>query len=93
MTIVFYSEGDCIGDSFSPKNLTYAQDLIPSTSFKSFRISRGLKDDEQLDLSILGQDPSQDHIWSCGKFIACYVGEYEAGCFNAEARCIRLWHH
>lgn len=65
-----------------------------NTPVQSFNISRMLKTDEQLDLSMIGQDPGQTHQWGCGKFVQYEPPGTAAGCFTANMiSCFRLWHY
>lgn len=67
---------------------------ITAAPIQSFNISRMLAIDEQLDLSVLGQDPGQTHEWGCGKFSQFEPPGTAAACFSADMiSCFRLWHY
>lgn len=59
-------------------------------------LSRPLEQQEQLDLSRMGQDKHQNHAWYCGWYIRNYRMGMGAGCQNIPdepATCLRLWHY
>ena len=66
-------------------------------NFTSFSISRPLEEQEQLDISSMGQDGGQAQLWNCGAFMMGYGVGTAAGCHNNPngevAGCVRLWHY
>lgn len=100
LTFKTFTKSNCQGGS-EGNDLTYGQNEMilkqgVVRKFKSFRLSRPLQDQEQLDLSHTGQDSGQIQVYSCGEFITNYqVGT--KGCQNIPnketAECVRLWHY
>ena len=104
LTLAVFTELDCKGDQLG-ETLLYSQDVgfgkdsnwDNVESFKSIQMSRPLEEQEQLDLSHLGQDGGQTQAWSCGGYMMNYRVGTAAGCHNNPngegAGCIRLWHY
>ncbi len=71
------------------------QDWSAAWNFTSFDISRPLEDQEQLDISEIGQDSGQVQVWNCGAYIMNYRVGTAAGCHDIPngAGCMRLWHY
>ncbi len=104
LTLTVYTKLDCKDDRHGGI-LYYSQDVgfgkdgiwANVAPFKSIEISRSLEEQEQLDLSRLGQDPGQTQAWSCGEYMMNYRMVTAADCHNNPngegAGCIRLWHY
>ena len=82
-----------IGPSYGVDVL--AVDCYKPFNFRSFYLSRALKDHEQLDLNKMGQDGGQAESWACGAYVTEYHDETKEGCHNnrndVAANCYRLW--
>ena len=86
-------------------NLLYGQDRLfmvnsdwlDGWNFTSFKISRSLEEQEQLDISTMGQNSGQDWVWQCGEYMMSYKVGTDAGCNTIsngqKAGCVRLWHY
>ncbi len=97
-----YFESNCAGDKFqiASASLTYVMDYYlggnnEPTNFRSFEISRALKDQEKLDLKKFGQGSDYTKTWSCGIFVARFVVGMDKGCYNIPGdkspSCLQLW--
>lgn len=94
-------ESDCKGNPIG-RTLDYSQEVLfvqydVVKKFKSFWLSRSLKDQEQLDLSRSGRDSAQSQVDLCGEYIMNFRVGTEGGCHNipkgGTAECVRLWHY
>jgi len=104
LTLTVFTELDCKGDQLD-ETLLYSQDVRFGKDsnwdnvegFKFIQMSRSLEEQEQLNLSHLGQDDDQTQAWSCEGYMMNYRMETAADCHNnsngEEADCIRLWHY
>ncbi len=100
--IDIYPEPNCAGDKFqiAGASLTYVMDYWlggtnEPSNFRSFEISRALKDQEKLDLNKFGQGPDDTEAWSCGIFVARFMVGMDKGCYNIPGdespTCLQLW--
>ena len=97
IVVSIFFESDC-KDTWISHDIEYGVNYESPTPFISFKLSRVLKDNEQLDISRTGQDSSQSLNWICGN----YLGSWRAGttedCHNnlglsgigESATCFRL---
>jgi len=104
LTLYAFPKPDCQGDPLGG-TLIYSQDngfaedgkWDDAQTFLSIELSRPLEDQEQLDLSQMGQDSGQTHVWTCGEYMTNYRVGTAAGCQNnpngEAAGCVRLWHY
>ncbi len=97
-----YSESNCAGDKFqiAGASLTYVMDYWlegtnEPSNFRSFEISRALKDQEKLNLNKFDQGPNDTEAWSCGIFVTRFTVEMNKGCYNIpkdeSPTCLQLW--
>lgn len=102
--MIVFAEADCQGAAINA-SLLYGQDMSFFTdssyaqgmNFTSFNISRPLEEQEQLDISKMGQDGGQTQFWSCGAFMTSHLIGTAPGCqtlaYGVSAGCVRLWHY
>ena len=72
-------------------------DWLDGWNFTSFELSRPLQEQEQLDISTMGQNGGQDWDYQCGAYMMSFFAGTDAGCQNIAsgeiAGCVRLWHY
>jgi len=97
-----YPESNCAGDKFqiAGASLTYVMNYWlegtnEPSNFRSFEISRALKNQEKLNLNKFDQGSNDTEAWSCGIFVARFTVGMNKGCYNIpkdeSSTCLQLW--
>ncbi len=81
IVVSIFFEPDC-KDTWVEQDIEYGNDYESPTPFISFKLSRVLKDKEQLDISRTGQDFSQPLNWICGNYLESWRAGTTEDCHN-----------